>query len=352
MSLRVLLAAIMLVCAGLAPAVAQESQPATLRMPDMPLHDPWIVAERASRTYYLYTRNEPRMTGVQATGTMVYTSRNLRDWTRPRIVFTLPGQSWANGGAWAPEVHRYEGRYYLFTTLHNEAAPRPTLVPGRAAYARGTVIAVADRLTGPFRLLADRPATAPELMTLDGTLYLDEKQQPWIVYAHEWIQVRNGTIEAARLAPDLAAVTGDPITLFRATDAPWVAGQMQPDGDTVTVTDGPELFRTRTGKLLMLWSSWGSDGYVQSLARSTTGKLAGPWDQLPPLLHQDSGHGMLFRSFDNRLMLVLHRPFKNARGRLYEMRDTGDAIAIVRQRTDLDGDTVAATSNPAPPPIP
>jgi beta-xylosidase len=337
---RAILAVLALVFATAGPAAAQRQAAATLHLPEMPLHDPWIVADRASRTYYLYTCNDPRMTGVRATGTMVYTSRNLRDWTRPRLVFTLPADSWATGGAWAPEVHPYRGRYYLFTTVHNEATPRPSLVPGRAAYARGTIVAVADRLTGPFvPLRADRPAPAPELMTLDGTLYLDERSRPWIVYAHEWIQMRNGTIEAARLAPDLSAATGDPITLFRATDAPWVAPQRQPDGDTVAVTDGPELFRTRTGKLLMLWSSWGSDGYVQSLARSKSGTLAGPWEQLPPLLHQDSGHGMLFRTFDGRLMLVLHRPFKNARGRLYEMRDTGDSAAIVRQRTDLDGDS-------------
>ncbi|MES2445333.1 MAG: glycoside hydrolase family 43 protein [Pseudomonadota bacterium] len=338
--MRTMLAAIALAVAWLVPAAAQ-----TLRMPDMPLHDPWIVADRASRTYYLYTSNEARMTGVEAVGTMVYTSRNLRDWTRPKLVFSLPKDGWATGGAWAPEVHRYKGRYYLFTTLHNEALPKPMLVPNRPAYARGTVVAVADRLGGPFRLLRpDRPVPSPDLMTLDGTLYLDEGGKPWIVYAHEWLQVRNGTIEAAPLAPDLSVTAGDPVTLFRAIDAPWVAPQRQPDGDSVTVTDGPELFRTRTGKLLMLWSSWGSDGYVQSLARSTSGKLAGPWQQLPPLLHQDSGHGMLFRTFGGTLMLVLHRPFKNARGRLYEMRDTGDSVEIVRQRTDLDGDTARANN--------
>ncbi|HEX8302105.1 glycoside hydrolase family 43 protein [Sphingomonas sp.] len=328
----------LLACLGASPALAQGGS-ATLRMPDMPLHDPWIVADKKTRTYYLFTRNEASMTGVRDIGTMVYTSRNLRDWTRPKLVFSLPKGIWAVGGAWAPEVHRYKGKYYLFTTLHNEALPRPKLAHGREAHARGTVVAVANRPDGPYTLLnQDRPTPDPNLMTLDGTLYVDEAKRPWIVYAHEWVQIRNGTIEAARLAPDLSIATGEPITLFRATDAPWVAPQKQPDGDSVTVTDGPEFFRTRTGKLLMLWSSWGKGGYVQSIARSRTGKLAGPWEQLPPLMHKDSGHGMLFRDFDNRLMMVLHRPFKNARGRLFEMRDTGDSVEIVRQRCDLDAD--------------
>ena len=36
---------------------------------------------------------------------------------------------------------------------------------------------------------------------------------------------------------------------------------------------------------------------------------------------------MLFRSFDGKLMLVVHQPFQNARGKIYEMEDTGDGLA-------------------------
>lgn len=317
--------------------VAKADAEASLKMPDMPLHDPWIIADKASRTYYLYTKNEPPMTGVQTIGTMVYSSKNLRDWTKPKIVFQLPEGIWANEGAWAPNVHVHNGRYYLFTTLHNESAPLPPGATKRPNYRRGTVIAVADRPEGPFTLLNGGEPVAPSsLMTLDGSLWT-ENGQSWMVYAHEWIQTRDGTIEAIPLDEDLHA-TGKPIVLFKASDADWPAAQKQPEGDSVYVTDGPELFRTRTGKLLMLWSSWGSDGYVQSIARSATGKLAGPWEQLPPLVRGDSGHGMLFNSFDGKLMLVMHRPFHNARGKIYEVRDAGDRLEIVRQRIDLDGD--------------
>jgi hypothetical protein len=88
----------------------------------------------------------------------------------------------------------------------------------------------------------------------------------------------------------------------------------------------------------MLWSSYDANGYVQSIARSRTGSIEGPWEQLPPLVRADSGHGMIFRRFDGTLMMVLHRPFQNARGKLYEMRDAGDNIAVVREATELDGE--------------
>ena len=36
-------------------------------------------------------------------------------------------------------------------------------------------------------------------MTLDGTLYVDRAGKPWMVYAHEWIQKVDGTMEAIPL---------------------------------------------------------------------------------------------------------------------------------------------------------
>ncbi len=331
-------------CLALAlPALASSApvakpQPATLRMPDMPLHDPWIVADRATRTYHLYTRNEPAMSGDPRIGIMAYTSRNLRDWSRPRIVAVMPTTGWANDGAWAPEVHRWRGRWYLFATYHNESAALK-MQGVRKLHRRGTTLAVADRLVGPFVPVRNaEPVVDRETMTLDGTLYIDPAKRPWMVYAHEWVQTGDGTIEAVPLDDRLAA-SGPPRLLFHASAAPWSDGKPQAEGDVIRVTDGPELFRTRTGRLLMLWSSYDRTGYVQGLARSRSGTLAGPWEQLDPLVRRDSGHGMLFRRFDGTLMMVLHRPFQNARGKLYAMRDTGDRVGIVREETDLDGET-------------
>jgi hypothetical protein len=40
---------------------------------------------------------------------------------------------------------------------------------------------------------------------------------------------------------------------------------------------------------------------------------------------------MIFRAFDGRLMLVLHQPFSRAKGKLFELEDTGDTVRIKRQ---------------------
>ena len=319
---------------------------AGLRLTEFFVHDPWILAEQSTHTYYLYTSAWTKQTGQNRTGTFVYKSKDLATWEGPFVVFTCPDDSWAipQVTAWAPEVHAYKGKYYLFTTLHNPQKPLPTLVPGRQNLMRGTMIAVSDSPEGPFTLLKkDGPVTPPDFMTLDGTLYVDRAGKPWMVYAHEWIQKVDGTIEALPLKDDLSAAAGDPIFLFKGSDAPWLDEQAVPSPrPALYVTDGPEFFRTKTGQLLMLWSSYeknsfGRDGYVETVARSKTGELKGPWEQLPPLVRNDSGHGMLFRTFEGQLMLVVHQPFVGAYGKIYEMEDLGDNLRVVKYREDLSG---------------
>ncbi|MFE7168302.1 glycoside hydrolase family 43 protein [Streptomyces sp. NPDC057616] len=331
-----------------------------MRLPDMPLHDPFVLADAGTRTYHLYTSNDPSVSGVEGTGTMVYRSRDLYDWLAPVVVFRTADQPelWASDGGWAPEVHQLGGRYYLFTTLHNEDRPLPVPAAGRYGtpfplrnHMRGTITAVSGSPLGPFTVVdPSRPTPPAHLMTLDGTLYVDLSGQPWLVYAHEWLQTIDGTMEAVRLAPDLTGTLGDPVLLFKASDAGWLGEQIPagvPHQLAPYVTDGPQLHRAPDGALLMLWSTYeknvaGADGtigggYVQTYAVSTSGDLQGPWEQRRPLVREDSGHGMLFRTFDGRLMMILHRPFEHARGKLYEMRLDGHELRVLRRREDLDG---------------
>ncbi len=317
-----------------------------LRLPEIPIHDPWILAHAETKTYYLYTAARPQIVGTNRSGTVTYKSKDLQNWEGPYIVFMVPDGTWANPtqGAWAPEVHRYNDRFYLFVTLHNSdrVIDRPPDA-WRITHMRGTIIAVADSPEGPFVMLkTNAPVPPADFMTLDGTLYIEDGE-PWMVYAHEWVQIIDGTMEAIPLKPDLSDAAAQPIHLFKASDAPWINAQRKPTKrENHYVTDGPALFRTKTGQLLMLWSSYDKDGYVQTVARSQSGKLAGPWEQLQPLVRGDSGHGMLFRTFEGQLMMVLHHPFgHNARAKLYDMEDTGDNLRVVRPREDLHGQTQA-----------
>jgi hypothetical protein len=202
---------------------------------DIPAHDPFVLADSRTGVYYLYTGGAPWLNGMERYEVITYKSTNLSEWEGPYVVFTVPDGVWAHPqhGAWAPEVHEYNGRFYLFVTLHNndrrlEGDP----VNGFSKHWRGTVISVSESPEGPFRLLKDDSHVLPEtMMTLDGTLYVEEEGFPWMVFCHEWIQTIDGTIEGVRLKDDLTEAVGDPIRLFSASEAPWKNEDVLPDGN-------------------------------------------------------------------------------------------------------------------------
>lgn len=341
----------LLTTAALAGVLHARAQPSGgMTLPEMDLHDPFIVTDTASKTYWLFTKNNPAVSGHTATGVMAYRSRDLKHWSKPELVFQLPAGTWANDGCCAPEAHPWRGKWHLFVTVHNErlALAEPSPVSGRRTYRRSTVLAVADRPNGPFTLMRDgEPVVSKALMTLDGTLYVDAEGKAWMVYAHEWLQLRVGAFAAVPLDDELRAI-GPPRELFRG-DTSSAAKPQQ--GHGIFVTDGPQLYRTADGSLHMLWSSWGDDGYFETLSRSPSGDLFGAWEHGPVWLAKGSGHGMLFRTLEGQWMLVVHRPFKKARGKLYEVRERPAAFELVRQRVDLDLDPtplLASTATASP----
>jgi beta-xylosidase len=313
-----------------------------IRLSEIPIHDPFIVAHKPTQTYYLYTSARRRALEGERSGVVVYKSKDLKSWSGPRVAFAVPDDCWANprGGAWAPEVHEYRGRWYLVVTLHNRekvfSKPPETW---RTTHMRGTIIAESDSVEGPFKMVKkDGPHTPERFMALDGTLYIDRDDQPWMVYCHEWIQLVDGTVEAIKLKDDLSDTVGQPRYLFKGSDAWWNQyREAAPNQPINYVTDGPQLYRSNGGELLMLWSSYKTGSYQQTLARSKSGRLAGPWEQLDTLVGGDSGHGMLFETLDGQLMLVLHQPFRmpQSRAKFYQMSDEGYTYRVIRARPDL-----------------
>lgn len=334
-----------------------------LHLQDLTVRDPFVVVDAASKEYLLYVRNDPARSGVAGVGTMVFRSRDLKRWSNPVVVFTATEALWGRNGAWAPEVHRWRGRWYLFTTLHNPDVPLTVRRPSAdglpfqlAQIARGTVIAVSDSLLGPFTVIDPAKPLAPAtFMTLDGTLFKDGKGRPWMVYAHEWVQKIDGTIEAIPLKKDLSGADGKPIHLFKGSDATWISQEMpEPSANQIAgyVTDGPQLIHLPGGALAMLWSTYektinSTNGtvtghYVVTSAVSPSGKLHGPWVQKRPLLRHDTGHGMVFRTLatkgrPSRPLLIAHQGTRTTRAKIWEIELRRDGLRLGKHRKDLDG---------------
>ncbi|MBN1641096.1 MAG: glycoside hydrolase family 3 C-terminal domain-containing protein [Anaerolineae bacterium] len=302
---------------------------------DLRVRDPFIYADPQTGTYYLCV-SQHLNAGEARSGVELYTSHDLAAWHGPTVAFETPPEFWAQGIIWAPELHRYQDKYYLFLTYNTDdplpasaARPEGELPPGWSRLVQRSVqVLVADAPLGPYRPFRNRSHLPTDLMTLDGTLWVEDGV-PYMVYCHEWVQVGDGTIDLIRLRPDLSSVEGYPVTLFRGSDAPWAFPGLER-----YVTDGPFLYRTTTGKLLMLWSTFGWRGYTTVVAESTSGSVHGPWVQQPrPLFAEDGGHAMVFRRFDGTPMVALHHPnhAPHERTLLFELEEDGDTLAIVRK---------------------
>jgi GH43 family beta-xylosidase len=282
------------------------------------LRDSCVWVDEAARTYYLVSagRRGPngRRTVVQ------YTSQDLQTWNGPRVIFEIPEKFWTQRGIWAPELHRYRDRFHLFLTFDSDQAFPEQWRNWLPRVKRGSQV--------PFD--ATRSTLPPDMMTLDGTLWVEDGT-PYMVFCHEWVQIKDGTVEYVKLKDDLSATDGEPVRLFNGSDAPWTK---KSDQYGCTVTDGPWLHRMKSGKLAMLWTSGGKTGYTTGLAISDSGKLAGPWrQQADPVFGaagEDGGHAMMFKRLDGQLMMILHSPnvVPNERARLFEMEDTGETIRV------------------------
>ncbi len=283
-----------------------------MKLTDINIRDPFVLPENGK--YYLYgTRgaNFGQLTG----GFDVYISTDLEEWSEPIACFDSEQYGMNRYVNWAPEVHKYRGRYYLFATFTGENG------------LKGTFALAADRPEGPFAPHSDGRLTPTEWECLDGTLYVDRQSRPYLVFCHEHTQIINGTVCYVPLSEDLRRAVGEPRLIFSAADPDYVP--IDPDPKKHYVTDGPFLFRTKAGALLLLWSTFPVGKYAECVARSDNGEIDGHFEHLPPLITSDGGHGMIFRAGE-RLMLTYHTPNARLKERpvFRQLSDEGDHLTV------------------------
>lgn len=262
------------------------------------LRDPFILLE--GDYYYAYGTDWHCFRAKELNG----------DWEDLGVVVEYPKDFDTN--PWAPEVHKYNGAYYMFTTYKSTVT-----------HHRGCTFFRSEHPKGPFVQISNGAITPSEWDAIDGTLYVDADGQPYMVFVHEWTSMPDkiGAMVAAKMSDDLSRLISEPIELFRANDPTW---------SNHNVTDDCFLYTTKEGKLLMIWSNFTPDptsphghSYAVGIAESTTGKVDGPWVHQDKMLFcramnrnsYDGGHGMIFTSKEGEQYLAIHSPNSAVYGR-------------------------------------
>ena len=229
-----------------------------------------------------------------------------------------------DGCDWAPEVHKYKGKYYMFTTYKSKKSGL-----------RGCSTFVANSPEGPFIEHSNGFFTPLNQSSIDATLYIDEYGQPWTVYVHEHCSLDDkiGRMDVCKMTDDLSALVGEPKEIFRADS---------PSFSVMNVTDGCYVYRTKTGKLLMVWSNYITlYDYAVLLCESDNGKIDGNWIQKDaPIFSKeisgtfDGGHSMIFTDRDGTEYISLHSPNYTVGDRketpvFLKIEDLGDSIKLI-----------------------
>ncbi len=286
----------------------------SLTCKDINIRDPFILRENGR--YYMYGTRAKNF-GRHTAGFDVYISEDLVSWSKPIECFCSEDFDMNYEVNWAPEVHRYKGDYYMFATFTR-----------KSNNLRATFVLKADNPLGPFRPHSKGAVTPEEWECLDGSLYISTEGKPYIVFCHEHTQIIDGTMCYAPLSDDLTELKGEPVTMFKASEPFWAD---KVDDPTVhRITDGPFMYRTKSGTLLMLWSTHINNKYAQCLVRFNDSDLSMNFEHLSPLVDNDGGHGMVFEDLEGRLMLTYHTPNKTGYEHPYfvSVEDVGDRIVI------------------------
>ncbi|MBR5538402.1 MAG: family 43 glycosylhydrolase [Clostridia bacterium] len=166
--------------------------------------DPFILKDDG--TYYLY------VTGDNL-GYRVYSSKNLVEWTAhghclvKDDVYLDPDSKYENL-FWAPEVIKYEGKYYMAYTAQHRVG-----------------IAVADNPLGPFKSPEGSKYLLPYYNNIDGNFFLDDDGKMYLYYVtqqatrvDDYVSKAGNNIWGCELDMNTLTIKSDTVKLLQQWD--------------------------------------------------------------------------------------------------------------------------------------
>jgi arabinan endo-1,5-alpha-L-arabinosidase len=92
---------------------------------EIQIRDPYIFSDQKENIYYLFGTTDKDCWRGPGQGFDCYKSRNLREWDGPIPAFRPSSHFWGKENFWAPEVHEFNGRFYMFASFKAENWTNP-----------------------------------------------------------------------------------------------------------------------------------------------------------------------------------------------------------------------------------
>src|SRR6476620_2320470 len=152
MKLIICFALTLLFTAATAAVSAQTGPIGKIKLADVRMRDVCILADETTKTYYAVSSTfVPASEGRGRPAVHAYTSKDLITWEGPHIIFQTPADFWGDAnirGIWAPEMHAYKGKFYLFATFDTDSKLPEQWHNWLPRVKRGTQVLVSDSPLG------------------------------------------------------------------------------------------------------------------------------------------------------------------------------------------------------------
>jgi len=268
--------------------------------------DPFVLKD-SENSYYLYGTG-----GGARGGYSTYSSKDLITWNYEGQVYKgNTADSWSIGSFWAPSVYKYNEKYYMFFSAQWRDNPTDELENFRIG------VAVADKPSGPFTDLFNRPIFDPGYPIIDADILFDTKGRIFLYYSRccykhavkteisDWAlkqgwfnEIEESWIYGVELKPDFSGTIGEPVLLLR---PPVTMNDPQSEWESRSVTsheinrrwtEGSTIFK-HDNTYYMMYSANYFGGENYAIGYATSNSPLGPFKKADnnPVLQKNIAQG-------------------------------------------------------------
>jgi xylan 1,4-beta-xylosidase len=256
------------------------------------LADPTIFRDKG--TYYLYGTGSGGAANV-GSGFVVYTSADLKIWDGPAGaaggLALRSGDAYGTRGFWAPQVIRYNNKFYMAYTANEQIG-----------------IAVADNPGGPF-VNPSMKAIDESVKQIDPFIFIDGDGKKYLYH----VRLINGNrIFVAELNDDLMSIKPETLKECISAEVKWenTAGAQWP------VAEGPTVIKHRN-LYYLIYSANDFRNPDYAVGYATSKSPLGPWTKSAdsPFISRSiigengTGHGDVLDMGNGDLLYVFHTHF-------------------------------------------